>query len=78
MRCLIRELTDNYQYWEEIHAMNRTYHADCFCCAQCGKNLNPEKFMQLDGKSYCENDYNLLAFPKCYVCTKLIFEVDIK
>lgn len=56
--------------------MNKTFHADCFQCAQCGKVLNPEKFMEKDGKAYCENDFNQLFLPKCYACTRTVLDVS--
>lgn len=55
--------------------MNKVYHTDCFNCTQCGKVLNPDRFMEKHGKAYCEHDFNQLFLPKCYVCAKTVFEV---
>ncbi|XP_021948952.1 LIM and senescent cell antigen-like-containing domain protein 2 isoform X2 [Folsomia candida] len=67
-----------HEYWDEVFAMQKTWHSDCFHCGQCGKVLNPEKFMEKDGKPYCEHDYNQLFLPKCFSCAKTVFEVPVK
>jgi hypothetical protein len=75
--CQIRDkITYNlFQYWDETYAMNKVWHMDCFNCAQCGKVLNPQKFCEKNGKAYCEHDYNQIFLPKCFSCTKTVFEV---
>lgn len=60
----------------QLEALEKLWHPECFHCGKCTKVLTPpEKFFELNGKPYCEADYNEMVYPKCYVCTKTIFEV---
>ena len=64
-----------------IKALGREYHAECFCCGNCGKNLNDSKFNanrnpngEIDDscKVYCIECYNELFMSKCCRCGKPI------
>ncbi|XP_013198944.1 lipoma-preferred partner homolog [Amyelois transitella] len=48
-------------------AMERIYHIACFCCQECGINLQGRPFYTVQGKALCEKDY-LATLEKCSIC----------
>ncbi|VVD00570.1 unnamed protein product [Leptidea sinapis] len=48
-------------------AMERIYHIKCFCCQQCGINLQGRPFYAVQSRALCERDY-LETLEKCCVC----------
>ncbi|CAG9135727.1 hypothetical protein JYU34_017712 [Plutella xylostella] len=54
-------------------AMERIYHIKCFCCQQCGINLQGRPFYAVQGKALCERDY-LDTLEKCCVCSEPILD----
>lgn len=55
-----------------VNALNKTWHFDHFFCSQCGKNLSNGRFLEKDGKAYCEEDYFNMFAPRCGACDKPI------
>ncbi|CAG7817040.1 unnamed protein product [Allacma fusca] len=51
-----------------LHAMNKTWHPNCFKCAVCGKKLSPSNYFEKDGIPYCEDDYHNKFSPRCFNC----------
>ena len=60
-----------------MNAMEKTWHAEHFVCAQCGRTFPGGNFLEMDGKAYCEDDYNELFGPKCAFCMKPITDTCI-
>ena len=56
-----------------VNAVGKTYHAECFTCIKCRKNLDGVPFT-VDGCKaiYCIDCYQVLHSPRCAVCTELI------
>lgn len=54
-------------------AMERIYHIKCFCCHQCGINLQGRPFYAVSGRALCEQDY-LETLEKCCVCSDPILD----
>ena len=48
------------------------FHRECFCCANCSKNLMHEKFTSRDDKPYCAQCFAELFARKCTTCAKPI------
>jgi formylmethanofuran dehydrogenase subunit E len=59
------------------NAMEKTWHAEHFVCTQCGRPFPNGAFVEMDGKPYCEEDYNELFGPKCAFCMKPITDTCI-
>jgi hypothetical protein len=60
----------------QITAMGKPWHPQCFKCTQCAVPLGPNNFYEKNGKPYCENDYNKLFAPKCAGCNTPITDVS--
>ncbi|KXJ08883.1 Wilms tumor protein 1-interacting protein [Exaiptasia diaphana] len=57
-------------------ALGRIYHARCFYCCICGKELKGQQFYQVQNKIYCKHDFKEIEVNRpcktCYVCGKVI------
>ncbi len=52
-----------------IQALGKYFHHDHFFCAQCGKPFKGDfKYLEYDGKAYCEEDYIALFTNSCSGC----------
>jgi len=51
-----------------VLALNKSWCPSCFTCDQCGSELVNMGFVELNGKIYCENDYENFFAPKCAKC----------
>ncbi|TPX49804.1 hypothetical protein SeMB42_g00589 [Synchytrium endobioticum] len=52
-----------------INALGKSFHPEHFFCCQCGKNFGTqEKFLEHEGKAYCEEDYLNLFAVRCNRC----------
>lgn len=60
-----------------VNAMDKQWHAEHFVCAQCGRPFPNGNFLEMEGRPYCEDDYNELFGPKCAYCTKPITDTCI-
>lgn len=58
-----------------LTAMNRTWHPEHFVCAICEQELANQAFYELEGRPYCEKDYNEMLAPRCGYCNGPILEV---
>lgn len=57
-----------------IDALGRTWHPEHFFCSQCGCNFPDGKFIEHEGKAYCEEDYNNMFASNCGRCNKPILD----
>ena len=57
-----------------LTAMSRTWHPEHFVCAICEQELANKPFYELDGRPYCEKDYNEMLAPRCGYCNGPILE----
>ncbi|XP_067935330.1 PDZ and LIM domain protein 7-like isoform X2 [Watersipora subatra] len=55
-----------------IVALNKCWCPTHFSCAKCNSELINKGFVELDGKIYCENDYEKNFAPRCAKCSKAI------
>eukprot|EP00457_Paulinella_chromatophora_P005719 gb/GEZN01005736.1/.p1 GENE.gb/GEZN01005736.1/~~gb/GEZN01005736.1/.p1 ORF type:complete len:524 (-),score=104.11 gb/GEZN01005736.1/:76-1647(-) len=55
-----------------VVAKERTFHADCFGCGDCGQLLGGKAFIERDGSFYCEECYYKNFNPKCGRCSEII------
>ena len=60
-----------------LTAMSRTWHPEHFVCAICEQELANKPFYELDGRPYCEKDYNEMLAPRCGYCNGPILEVRL-
>ncbi|XP_041485693.1 PDZ and LIM domain protein 5-like isoform X2 [Lytechinus variegatus] len=37
-----------------LEALDKSYHADCFCCTQCNQRLEGQRFYAKGGRPYCQ------------------------
>jgi formylmethanofuran dehydrogenase subunit E len=50
-----------------VEAMKRQYHAQCFTCRTCRRQLAGQSFYQKDGRPLCESCYQVsLLLWRCY------------
>lgn len=61
-----------------VHALNKTYHPEHFVCANCSQPFPGGKFIDHEGKPYCEQHYWELYAPRCYACQQPVREGVIK
>ncbi|KJE91383.1 hypothetical protein CAOG_009560 [Capsaspora owczarzaki ATCC 30864] len=54
-----------------LTALDKTWHAHHFTCAECDKQLVANYFPK-DGRAYCPEDYNRLFAVVCHGCNKLV------
>lgn len=59
-----------------VKAQGKPWHPEHFCCTECNKQLDPNKFWEKDGKPYCEDDFHRLFSPKCGGCMQPIKNVS--
>jgi hypothetical protein len=59
------ELIDGADY---IEALDKTWHKDCFICAECSCQFVGGKFTAENGKPYCSSDWAKLFGSKCTKC----------
>jgi len=51
-----------------VTALGKSWHLECFTCANCGLELGKENFFARDEQPYCEGCYHKLFSPKCALC----------
>lgn len=51
-----------------VTALGKTFHAEHFICAECGREFGDEGFHEKDGKAYCKTDFFRMFAPKCNGC----------
>ncbi|XP_023209389.1 leupaxin-like [Centruroides sculpturatus] len=56
-----------------VSALGKLYHPQHFVCCHCKMELS-DKFMEKEGKIYCEKDYHNIYTPKCARCENPILE----
>jgi len=49
-------------------AFGKTFHSDCFQCVKCQRPIRTAQFFSVDGKAYCEQDYNRYVNPDIPIC----------
>jgi len=54
---------------ESVAALGRVYHAGCFCCVKCNKQL-PSSFRVVDDAPWCTTCHLAHKVPKCFACRK--------
>lgn len=68
-----------------VKALGHEYHPACFCCCDCGLNLDGKKFASdkdetgnptSNSKPYCVNCYGAKFAPKCFRCKDSIIGGD--
>ena len=57
-------------------ALNKCWCPNHFTCAKCDTELINMGFIELEGKIYCESDYEQYFAPKCSRCSKSIVGVS--
>jgi len=63
---------------DAFDALDRTWHADCFVCEHCKKNLADEKTKAMKGRPFCVKCYADLFCPVCFGCNKPITDSVLK
>jgi len=64
---------------DAFDALDRTWHADCFVCQHCKKNLaDADTTKAKKGRPYCVECYADLFCPVCYGCNKPITGAVLK
>ncbi|XP_059143944.1 PDZ and LIM domain protein Zasp-like isoform X2 [Physella acuta] len=53
---------------ECVNALQKSYHPECFLCAQCKQPIGGTKFHIEDGKFYCEQDWASMFQTMCSGC----------
>eukprot|EP00013_Stygamoeba_regulata_P023919 CAMPEP_0177652570 /NCGR_PEP_ID=MMETSP0447-20121125/13208_1 /TAXON_ID=0 /ORGANISM="Stygamoeba regulata, Strain BSH-02190019" /LENGTH=444 /DNA_ID=CAMNT_0019155839 /DNA_START=41 /DNA_END=1375 /DNA_ORIENTATION=- len=55
-----------------MKACDNTYHPECFVCTVCQLPFPDGKFIDQDGKPYCERDWQECFLPRCANCKGII------
>ncbi len=55
-----------------MQALDQNWHAECFTCKVCGKNLCDTDFYPKDNELYCLQDYYSVAADRCFSCGTII------
>lgn len=55
-----------------VTALDRTWHADCFRCAGCGRPIGENSFYTHEGRPYHAGCYHERFSPRCAGCGKVI------
>uniref|UniRef100_A0A914DRP2 LIM zinc-binding domain-containing protein n=1 Tax=Acrobeloides nanus TaxID=290746 RepID=A0A914DRP2_9BILA len=55
-----------------VTALGKTFHAEHFVCAECGREFGDQGFHERDGLAYCKPDFFKMFAPKCHGCNKPI------
>uniref|UniRef100_F1L2M9 Paxillin 1 n=1 Tax=Ascaris suum TaxID=6253 RepID=F1L2M9_ASCSU len=51
-----------------VTALGKTFHAEHFVCAECGREFGDEGFHEKDGRAYCKSDFFRMFAPRCNGC----------
>ncbi|VDK82809.1 unnamed protein product [Litomosoides sigmodontis] len=51
-----------------VTALGKTFHAEHFVCAECGRQFEEEGFHEKNGQPYCKADFFRMFAPKCSGC----------
>ncbi|XP_030041763.1 filamin-binding LIM protein 1 [Microcaecilia unicolor] len=60
-----------------VEAMRKQYHADCFTCRTCNRQLAGQLYYQKDGRPICDPCYKA-TLEKCARCQAVIFEKIVR
>nr|XP_033777096.1 filamin-binding LIM protein 1 isoform X2 [Geotrypetes seraphini] len=60
-----------------IEAMRKQYHADCFTCRTCNRQLVGQLYYQKDGRPVCDPCYKA-TLEKCASCQEVILEKIVR
>ncbi|MBV95342.1 LIM and senescent cell antigen-like-containing domain protein 2, partial [Eschrichtius robustus] len=61
-----------------VNSNGELYHEHCFVCAQCFRPFPEGLFYELEGRKYCEHDFQMLFAPCCRTCGEFIIGRVIK
>ncbi|XP_033256046.2 LIM and senescent cell antigen-like-containing domain protein 2 isoform X4 [Orcinus orca] len=61
-----------------VNSNGELYHEHCFVCAQCFRPFPDGLFYELEGRKYCEHDFQMLFAPCCRTCGEFIIGRVIK
>lgn len=53
---------------EYVTALGQTWHAAHFTCAGCGQPFHGKRFLEKEGRPYCQDCYRERFHPRCHVC----------
>ncbi|CAF1188188.1 unnamed protein product [Rotaria sordida] len=53
---------------ECVHALEKTWHPECFTCTACKKSIGTGSFHVEEGQPYCIEDYRRMFQVKCTSC----------
>ncbi|UJR21293.1 hypothetical protein I4U23_024385 [Adineta vaga] len=53
---------------ECVHALEQTWHPECFLCTACKKSIGSGSFHVEEGHPYCTEDYRRMFQAKCISC----------
>ncbi|CAF4397095.1 unnamed protein product [Rotaria socialis] len=53
---------------ECVHALEKTWHPECFTCSACKKSIGTGSFHVEEGEPYCIEDYRRMFQAKCTSC----------
>ncbi|CAF4558687.1 unnamed protein product [Rotaria sp. Silwood1] len=53
---------------ECVHALEKTWHPECFTCTACKKSIGTGSFHVEEGQPYCLEDYRRMFQAKCTSC----------
>lgn len=59
---------------EEFNALDKTYHPNCFTCADCGEPFEELQFYVYDGKPYKKEHFMVNFCHKCPKCGEYVME----
>uniref|UniRef100_A0A914UJ26 LIM zinc-binding domain-containing protein n=1 Tax=Plectus sambesii TaxID=2011161 RepID=A0A914UJ26_9BILA len=48
-----------------VNTTAAVYHKQCFVCAQCFRPFPDGVYFEVDGRHYCESDFQVLFAPTC-------------
>merc|ERR1711907_144942 len=57
-----------------LTALGKQFHPECFGCHRCGKSLKDGKFVELDGRPWCEQHAREKVAPRCAYCQEKILD----
>lgn len=61
-----------------VNALGKTWHPEHFVCCTCSQPFPGGKFVEHEGKPYCEEHYWELCAPRCFACQQPVREGVIK
>jgi hypothetical protein len=61
-----------------LTAQGKYYHPECFVCTHCRAPFQDGKFVEKEGKPYCERCYQELFMPHCDICGKPLIGQYVK